>query len=99
MFFLAALVAAALACGTCTAWYVHRDHGLALALTAGAAVTAALPMTLLLTLAAIPGLGYVLAALAALAALRAYDEGRVLTGTCWAAIVATALACAHWGRG
>ncbi|MFD6024539.1 hypothetical protein [Streptomyces griseoluteus] len=99
MLFLAALLLVSLACGICTAWYVHRHYGLALALTTGAAVTVALPACLLLALAALPGLGYVLAGLAVLAALRAYDDGRVLSATCWAAIATTALACAHWGRG
>lgn len=90
---LFALLLAGLAPGLATAWLL-RGRGWPLAGLAGLGVTATLPCLLAATLLMAPPLGIAVAAGAGAAALRAYDDGRVWTGTAWAATAVAALACA-----
>jgi hypothetical protein len=92
---IAVLCLAALAPGAATAWLL-RDRGQPIAVLAGAGVTVGLPFLLLVSLVAFPPLGLVVAAVAGLAALRAYDDGRVWIATAWAAATLAASACAGW---
>lgn len=94
---IAVLCLAALAPGAATAWLL-RARGTLIAILAGAAVTVSLPFLLLMTLAVFPPLGLIVAALAGLAALKAYDDGRVWTATVWAGAMVIACACAGWPR-
>ncbi|MEU9400566.1 hypothetical protein [Streptomyces sp. NPDC048242] len=98
MLFLLALLLIPLTCGVCTAWCISRTHSLAVAATAGAAVTVVVPLLLLLAMVAAPALGFAVALGSALAALTAYDKGRIVSATTWAAIAALAMACATWGQ-
>lgn len=84
---------AGLSPGIATAWLL-RHRGWLLATAAGLAVTVALPGLLLLAVIAMPPLGYLIAALSAAVAVRAYDDGRVFVGTSWAVVVVAAFACA-----
>ncbi|MET9142424.1 hypothetical protein [Streptomyces sp. NPDC004042] len=89
--------AAGLAPGIATAWLLrHRGHGWPAAVAAGAALTLVLPALLLGALLTVPPLALFLAAGAALAALRAYDDGRVWSGTAWAGTALVCLSCAGW---
>ncbi|WP_439947198.1 hypothetical protein [Streptomyces sp. BBFR109] len=91
------ICAAGLAPGLATAWLARRrGRSWPLAVAAGAAVTAALPALLVLALLSIPPLALFLAAGAVLAALNAYDDGRVWTATAWAWTAAVCMACAGW---
>jgi hypothetical protein len=91
------LVTSGLLPGVATGWYVHRRHGLLLAVLAGAGVTLALPFLLLSTLILFPPAGFVLGVIAGATALRAYDEGRIWTGTALVGAAAVAFSCASWG--
>lgn len=93
---LAALCLAALAPGIATSWYIHRRHGWPLALMAGVSVTVSLPLLLISSLIAFPPLGFAAGAAAGLAAMKAYDDGKIWYGTVWAATAAVAFACAGW---
>jgi len=90
---LLAICLAGLAPGLTTAWLLRR-HGWLRAALAGLAITLALPGLLILAMVAMPPLGYVVAACSAAIAVKAYDEGRVLVGTAWAAVLVVAFACA-----
>lgn len=91
---------AGLAPGIATGWYLrHQEHGWPLALTAGAGVTLAMPFLLVATLAAFPAIGFAAAAAACIAALYAYDKGRVWVAGAYAAAAFTALYCATWNFG
>lgn len=92
---LALLAVAALAPGAITVWRL-RHRGWGLALFAGVAVTVALPFVLISSMVVFPPLGIVVAAGAALAALRDYDNGKIWWATGWATLAAVALACAGW---
>lgn len=92
---IAVLCLAALAPGAATAWLL-RTRGTLIAVLAGAAVTVSLPFLLLMSLAVFPPLGLVVASIAGLTALRAYDDGRVWIATAWAAVMAAALGCVGW---
>ncbi|MEU6597879.1 hypothetical protein [Streptomyces flaveolus] len=92
---LLALLAAVLVPGVITAWLL-RHRGWGIALLAGAAATAALPFVLVCSLVVFPPLGFALGIAAALAALDAFDAGRVWVGTVLAAASVIALACAGW---
>lgn len=94
---IAALCLAALIPGAATAWLL-RARGALIAVLAGAAVTVSLPFLLLVSLAVFPPLGLIVAALAGVAALRAYDDGRVVAATAYAGVLAIACACAGWPR-
>ncbi|WP_073946505.1 hypothetical protein [Streptomyces kebangsaanensis] len=94
---LALVCLAGLAPGLATAWLVRsRGHSWALAIAAGVGVTASLPLLLLATVLACPPAAYALTAVAVLAALQAYDDGRIWIGTAWATTAAAAFACAGW---
>ncbi|GHA95421.1 hypothetical protein GCM10010330_56970 [Streptomyces tendae] len=84
---------AGLSPGIATVWLL-RHRGWLLATAAGLAVTLALPGLLLVAMVAMPPLGYLIAALSAAVAVRAYDDGRVFVGTAWAVVVVAAFACA-----
>lgn len=89
---------AGLAPGIATAWYVHhREHGWLLAVLAGAGVTACLPLCLLTALVAVPGLALATGVAAGLAALGAYDQGRVWVATAWVSAAGIAFWCAGAG--
>jgi hypothetical protein len=90
---LLALVLAGLAPGIATAWLLRR-RGWPLALLAGLGVTVSLPGLLLLAMVAFPPLGIAVAFGSLIAAIRAYDDGRVWIATAWTAATAVALACA-----
>ncbi|ELP67623.1 hypothetical protein STRTUCAR8_08584 [Streptomyces turgidiscabies Car8] len=94
---IAVLCLAALAPGAATAWLL-RERGTLIAVLAGAGVTVSLPFLLACSLVAFPPLGVAIAAVAALAALKAYDDGRVWIGTAWTAAMLIACACAGWPR-
>ncbi|MGW0566099.1 hypothetical protein [Streptomyces tauricus] len=94
---LAIVCIAGLTPGTATAWYLHHSgRGWPLALGAGLTVTAALPLALLATLSLFPPIGIAVGAASALAAFRAYDDGRVWVATAWAAAAFISLSCAGW---
>ncbi|MFD6324210.1 hypothetical protein ACFWOL_15370 [Streptomyces sp. NPDC058442] len=90
---LLALALAGLAPGAATAWLL-RHRGWPLATLAGLGVTISLPGLLLVAMVVFPPLGIAVALAALAAALRAYDAGRVLIGTAWAATAVVALGCA-----
>ncbi|MGI5408704.1 hypothetical protein ACQEV9_18160 [Streptomyces chartreusis] len=90
---LALLLAAALVPGAATAWTL-RHRGWALACAAGAAVTISLPGLAVSVLVLFPPLGLAAALACTIAALRAYDDGRVWAGTAWTAAAALAFTCA-----
>ncbi|MFF9215601.1 hypothetical protein [Streptomyces viridosporus] len=90
---LLVLVLAGLVPGLATVWLLRR-RGWVLALLAGLGVTVSLPGLLLVAMIAFPPLGIAVALAALVAALRAYDDGRVLIGTAWAATAVIALGCA-----
>jgi hypothetical protein len=91
------LAVAALAPGACTAWLLRR-HGWPLAILAGAGVTLSLPLLLAGGFVVFPGLGVLAGMAACLAALSAYDDGRVWAATTWAGCAAAAFTCAGWSR-
>ena len=88
------LATAGLAPGVAAGWYVQRRHGWPLAILAGAAATTCLPFLLLTMLAVFPPLGFAVGVAAGLAALRAYDEGRIWIGTALVGAALIALSCA-----
>ena len=90
---LLALALAGLAPGLATTWLL-RTHGWTVAVLAGLGVTISLPGLLIVAMVAFPPLGIAVALAALVAALRAYDDGRVLVGTTWAAASVIALGCA-----
>ncbi|MEU7399993.1 hypothetical protein [Streptomyces sp. NPDC044948] len=90
---LLAICLAGLTPGIATALLL-RHRGWLLATAAGLAVTLSLPGLLLLAMVAMPPLGYLVAALSAAVAVKAYDDGQVFVGTAWALVVVTAFACA-----
>ena len=99
MLLITALCLAGLVPGAVTAWYTRRrGYSRNMAALAGAAVTTALPFLLLCSLIVFPPLGYALAVLSVLAALKAYDRGRIWAATAWAGLAAVATACAGWFR-
>lgn len=100
MLLLAALCLAGLTPGIATGWYLHhKGHGWLLAAGAGTAVTLAMPAALLAPLVLFPPIGVVVGVLAVIAALHAYDEGRVWVAAVWAAAATIALSCAGWAAG
>ncbi|WP_075737522.1 hypothetical protein [Streptomyces acidiscabies] len=88
------IVAAGLAPGVAAGWYTHRRHGWPLAALAAAGATACLPFLLLVALTVFPPLGFAIGVGTALAALRAYDEGRVWIATALVAAAMLAFSCA-----
>lgn len=97
---LALVCIAGLTPGIATAWYLHHTgRGWPIALGAAAAVTAALPLALLATMSAFPPIGIAVGLAAALAALRAYDDGRVWVATVWAVAAVISLSGAGWAVG
>ncbi|MFF8482353.1 hypothetical protein [Streptomyces antibioticus] len=91
------LTVAALTPGVLTALRL-RNRGWPLALLAGAGVALSVPFILLSSLVVFPPLGIAVAVAAVLAALAAYDDGRVWYATAWAALAVVACACAGWSR-
>lgn len=94
---IAVFCLAALIPGAATAWLL-RARGTLIAVLAGAGVAVSLPFLLLVSLAVFPPLGVIVAVLAGLAALKAYDDGRVWIGTVWVGAMLIACACAGWPR-
>lgn len=92
---LALLCLAALAPGVATGWLLRR-RGTLVAVLAGAAVTVSLPFLLALSLVVVPPLGILVAALAGLAALNAYEKGHLWVATAWGSVVVVACACSGW---
>ncbi|WP_086765373.1 hypothetical protein [Streptomyces bobili] len=93
---LLALCAAALIPGLVTGWVVHRRHGWHRAALTAAGVTLATPFVLLSSFVVFPPLGFALGAAAALAALGAFDDGRIWTGVALAGAAGVAFSCAGW---
>ncbi|MFF9002634.1 hypothetical protein ACF1GW_35575 [Streptomyces achromogenes] len=93
MLFLA-LCLAGLAPGAATAWLLHKRHGWLTAALAGLGVTASLPCLLVVVMMVFPPLGLVVGVGSILAALRAYDAGRVWVATIWVVTALAALTCA-----
>ncbi|MFI5685879.1 hypothetical protein [Streptomyces sp. NPDC051636] len=98
MLLITVLCLAGLAPGLATVWLVRRRSSWLLAVLAGVAVTVALPFLLLTSLVLFPPLGIAVGLAAALAALRAYDRGRIWSATVWAGVTALAVSCARWWR-
>lgn len=98
MLLLVALCLTGLAPGTYAAWRVHRRHGWPRAILAGVGVTVALVALLLVSLIALAPVAIALGACAALAALTAYDRGRLMAATVWTWVLAVCLWCAGWSR-
>ncbi|MFF7947000.1 hypothetical protein [Streptomyces griseorubiginosus] len=92
---IALLCLAALAPGVATAWLL-RKRGHLIAVLAGAGVTVSLPFLLALSLVVFPPLGILVAALAGIAALNAYEEGHLWVATAWGSVVVVACACSGW---
>jgi len=92
---IALLCLAALAPGVATGWLL-RKRGHFIACLAGAAVTVSLPFLLALSLVVFPPLGILVAALAGIAALNAYEKGHLWVATAWAGVVVVACACSGW---
>ncbi|QZZ32604.1 hypothetical protein A7X85_10010 [Streptomyces sp. ST1015] len=88
------LVAAGLGPGVAAGWYVQRRHGWPLAVLAGIGATTCLPFLLLTMLIVFPPLGFAAGVGAGIAALRAYDEGRIWVGTALVGVMMVALSCA-----
>ncbi|MYU22924.1 hypothetical protein [Streptomyces sp. SID8352] len=84
---------AGLAPGIATAWLL-RTRGWAVATTAGLTVTLAAPALLLISMTALPPLGWIVAVYAAVTAARSFDDGRIWTGCAWATLLTIALGCA-----
>ncbi|WP_037616395.1 hypothetical protein [Streptomyces aureus] len=95
---LTALVLAALTPGVVTGWRVYRRRGWPRAILAGAGVTVGVAGLALLSLIMSAPLASVLAALSAVAALNAYDRGRLLLATLWVTTMAVCIWCAGWAR-
>ena len=93
---LAVLCLLALAPGTYIAWRVQRDHGWILGTLAGIGVTVSLTVGLLVSLIALAPVAILAATGSVLAALRAYDRGRLLAGTAWMGIASVCIWCAGW---
>jgi hypothetical protein len=96
MLLIAALVLAALAPGIVTAWRVHRRHNWTRAILAGAGVTAGLAGLAVVSLIVLAPLAIVLATVSAVAALNAYDRGRLALATLWVTTMAICIWCAGW---
>lgn len=93
----ALLAVAGLTPGIATVWHLRRQgHGWLLAVLAGVGVTVSLPFLLLSTLVVFPPLGLAVGAAAVLAALTAFDEGRIVFGLVWVHLAVVAFACARW---
>lgn len=90
---LLAICLAGLVPGVATVWLL-RGRGWPLAVTAGLSVTLSLPAALIVTMVLFPPLGFAVAVGSCLAALHAYDDGRVWIATVWAATACLALTCA-----
>jgi len=95
MLIITLLVLAGLAPGIITGVLLRR-RGPLVAVLAGAAVTVSLPFLLLVTLVAVPPLGFLLGGLAAVAAVNAFDDGRVWVATAYAGAAVVAVSCAGW---
>lgn len=87
-----------LAPGVYAAVKVHARHGWAWAVLAGVGVTFLGIALLLATVVAFAPLGLVLMVVCLLAALRAYDQGRVITASGWASLVFLLAAVTGWPR-
>jgi hypothetical protein len=97
---LALICLAGLTPGIATAWYLHHQgRGGLLAVCAGIGVTASIPACLISTMWLFPPLGIAVGLASVLAALRAYDSGRVWIATAWAVAATVALSCAGWAVG
>ena len=88
------LVTVGLGPGVAVGWYVQRHRGWLLAILAGIGATTCLPFLLLMMLIVFPPLGFAVGVGAGIAALRAYDEGRIWIGTALAGVMMVALSCA-----
>lgn len=95
MLIIVILCLAALAPGVATVWLL-RDRGWLVAALGGLGVTVSVPFLLLVSLVVFPPLGFLIGGGAVLAALKAYDDGRVWVASAWAAAAVLALACAGW---
>jgi hypothetical protein len=89
---LLAICLAGLLPGLATVWML-RGHGWPIVVAAGIGVTLSLPATLIATMVLVPPLGVAVAAASCLAALHAYDQGRVWIATVWAVTASIALTC------
>ncbi|HEY6114865.1 MAG TPA: hypothetical protein VI172_02805 [Candidatus Dormibacteraeota bacterium] len=73
-----------------------RARGWPIAVLAGLGVTLSIPFVALSCILLFPPLGLAVGILAVVAALNAYDAGRIWTATTWATIAVVALGCAGW---
>lgn len=90
-----ALLVAALIPGVITSIRL-RPRGWPIAVLAGLGVTLSIPFVALSCIVFFPPLGIAVGVLAVVAALNAYDSGRVGTATLWAITAVIALGCAGW---
>lgn len=90
-----ALLIAALIPGVATTIQL-RARGWPLAILAGLGVTCSIPFVALSCLVVFPPLGLAVAALALVAALNAYDAGRIWTATLYGTLAVVAVGCAGW---
>ncbi len=100
MLLLAVICLAGLIPGTATGWYLRtRNQSWPLSIAAGLGVTLAMPFLLFMTLALFPAIGAAVAVVACIAALYAYDKGRVWVAGAYAVTAFAALYCATWSFG
>lgn len=90
-----ALLVAALIPGVITAIRL-RARGWPIAVLAGLGVTLSIPFVALSCLVVFPPLGIAVAVLAVVAALNAYDAGRIWTASLYGALAVIAVGCAGW---
>lgn len=96
MLLFVALVLGALLPGLFVAWRVRPHHGWRVAVLAGTAVTVGVAGFVLVSLIVLAPLAIALATVAGVAALHAYDRGRLLLATLWVSTMAVFLWCAGW---
>jgi hypothetical protein len=95
---LIAIVLAGLAPGGIAAWRVGRVHGWVWGALAGVGVTVALVAGLLVSLSVVPGVAAAAAVGCLLAALAAFDKGRIWLASTWMFLAALFMSCAGWTR-
>lgn len=96
MLLFVALVLGALLPGLVVAWRVRLHRGWWVAVLAGIAVTVGVAGFVLVSLIVLAPLAIALATVAGVAALHAYDRGRLLLATLWVSTMAVFLWCAGW---
>lgn len=96
MLLFVALALGALMPGVFVAWRVRPRHGWVRAILAGTAVVLGVTGFALVSLIALAPLAIALTTASAVAALHAYDRGRLVLATLWVSTMAVCLWCAGW---